>query len=1343
MEILDIIKEAKQVYGDKAKEVIVNEWPLEAYDGKNKARSPFNSDTTASCMWNQKELCWKDFSSGRVIGILDLFQHKYGDTYKEAIVRLCEETGVNLPDDGNWTGYNKGELLPKNYRYPYITEQSFNNRKDVEEYLGKRGLSIATLDHFGIKEDEHKNIVFEFFDADNMLLSVKLRPSHRIRPSEPKMFWQKGSDNCPLLFNVNRVNFEQPLVITEGNCFPGDAQILTKHGWVNFEDYSNEEVMQVNPDGTSSFVMPLAKIVHEYDGKMVEASQKGRYYTFTTEEHNLVLRGKNGFTKRFAKDMPDSINAECASIPVCAEYNDGKGIPLSDDEIRLFVAFSADGSYNKESCYEKRKVNRIRFSFSKKRKFDRLKTILENLGIKYTETVNPSEKYVTGTSYYIGFTDEKSFLKKNFDWAWLSDMTKHQREVLLEEVCYWDGYKFDSNNIANPRNIGEYYSTIRSNAEFIQAMCHISGFMATIVYKKDSHDNHSTAMSVHLLYSKDNVSWQRMWSTGRAKKVDYKGMVYCVTVPSGMILVRQKEKISVSGNCDAMSVFEAGYYNVVSIPGGVQDTKWIEFNYKFLENFKQFIIWMDNDEAGQQGCRKIVKRLGEYNCKIVTPTDDVLDIIESYYQQYDANSHIRKADANNVLIACGGGMILNLLKTAKEIENPKVKRLMDYDEQQLQDLPRISTGFKAIDRVMYGNFENSLTVLTGKAGCVDCDTEFFNGHEWKRIADFEQGDKVLQYNDDGTAELVSPLVYVKSPCDKLWHFKTKYGLDQCLSDDHNVYYQTSKGNSTMKKFCEIRKMHESSKQGFSGRFYRTFRYDGHGISLTDAEIELMCAVICEGSFYYDNRDGDYTNRPSNDTCRFHIKKDRKKANLRSIFNECGLEYREVKSANDGYTDFYVTPPRHEKYFSDFWYGCSNRQLNIICDNILFWDGHCDKDGRSIFSTTVKESADFVQFAFSATGRSATIYTDTRSGQKYQTNGKEYIRKSNCYDIRISDRKMSGMTGKNGNKVKIEEYTTKDGFMYCFTVPSHKWVMRRNNKIVVTGNSGKSTWLNQFFIAEPLEAGERVLIYSGELPARILLGNILRPLASRRHIIELDNGEDQPKGYKVTAEASKAIKSYYRDNLFVFDDLDELETSGGGLLEAMEYSYKRYGITSYVIDNLMTVDMRGVDGESKIDRQIQFVKRLKKFTREYPVKVLLVAHARKLASGQADTGLDDISGASEIVKLCDRCYDVKVVHNDDTEDALAPSTKISVIKDRQAGRVGAKFELYFDECSSRIYTDEPERDKQYAWERDLWRHKKEIQYPEVIKNHIVANLPDRVVPVKVETADGEKSDDMPF
>ena len=39
--------------------------------------------------------------------------------------------------------------------------------------------------------------------------------------------------------------------------------------------------------------------------------------------------------------------------------------------------------------------------------------------------------------------------------------------------------------------------------------------------------------------------------------------------------------------------------------------------------------------------------------------------------------------------------------------------------------------------------------------------------------------------------------------------------------------------------------------------------------------------------------------------------------------------------------------------------------------------------------------------------------------------------------------------------KIQKVKPKDGFKYCFTVPSSYWVMRRNGFICVTGNSGKS------------------------------------------------------------------------------------------------------------------------------------------------------------------------------------------------------------------------------------------------------------------------------------------------
>jgi hypothetical protein len=66
--------------------------------------------------------------------------------------------------------------------------------------------------------------------------------------------------------------------------------------------------------------------------------------------------------------------------------------------------------------------------------------------------------------------------------------------------------------------------------------------------------------------------------------------------------------------------------------------------------------------------------------------------------------------------------------------------------------------------------DNQVSVITGPAGCVDCDSEFFNGREWKKISEWTPEDKVLQYNDDGTTNLVTPERYIKEPQDTLWHF---------------------------------------------------------------------------------------------------------------------------------------------------------------------------------------------------------------------------------------------------------------------------------------------------------------------------------------------------------------------------------------------------------------------------------------------------------------------------------------------------------------------------------------------------------------------------------------------
>lgn len=357
---------------------------------------------------------------------------------------------------------------------------------------------------------------------------------------------------------------------------------------------------------------------------------------------------------------------------------------------------------------------------------------------------------------------------------------------------------------------------------------------------------------------------------------------------------------------------------------------------------------------------------------------------------------------------------------------------------------------------------NRICMLNGAAGCVDCDTEFFTGYRWKRIADYEVGDKVLQYNDDGTAELVEPLAYIKKSTDYLWHFETKYGVNQTLCDEHNIVYWSPKKAKHECKISDIINDQLHKKSGWDGRFRTTFAYSGSGIDLTDEQIRVMCAVICDGSFYSKATEQD----KSYYRCRFHVKKERKHERLRLLFSQANIEWKEVKSAAEGYVDFYINAPMRTKQFDDYWYNCSQHQLQVICDEIMFWDGHTNttKAGtvRNRFSTTIKETADFLQFAFSACSQRATISVNDRSGQQYFTCGKWYTRKSAEYNVVTTNRIEAGICcdGRpNHIRTMPEQVPTTDGYKYCFTVPSHMLVLRRKDCIFITGNCGKTSTTN--------------------------------------------------------------------------------------------------------------------------------------------------------------------------------------------------------------------------------------------------------------------------------------------
>lgn len=325
-------------------------------------------------------------------------------------------------------------------------------------------------------------------------------------------------------------------------------------------------------------------------------------------------------------------------------------------------------------------------------------------------------------------------------------------------------------------------------------------------------------------------------------------------------------------------------------------------------------------------------------------------------------------------------------------------------------------------------------------GCVDCDTEFFNGHQWKSIAKYIDGEKVLQYNKDGSAELVYPLNFIKEKQNKFNLYESK-NLNMCVSDDHMCCYITSKGNLYQKNFNQIKEDFNSSKYGFNGKFISSFNYKTDKIfPLSDSEIKLMIAIIADGHFRSDN-----TN-----LCYLNLKKERKKEEFRRICKEANIEYREKQYPSmPKYSRFFVEAPLHEKYFSSHWYNCSHKQLKLIAENIIKWDGN----NLNRFFTNSKESADFIQFVFSSLGYNATITQQNRVGIKhYKTIEYSVIKSSKYLHMMNKDERCK-------QKNEIKEYVSVDGFQYCFTVPSGMWVMRRKNKICVTGNCvGKDSFV---------------------------------------------------------------------------------------------------------------------------------------------------------------------------------------------------------------------------------------------------------------------------------------------
>lgn len=218
------IKKAKEKLGDLNAYAIAEIQDLAEFDEKNlKALCPHHQEDTPSYVYDKKRHRFKCFGCGYSADIIDAKMGK-GATFLEACQYLFQEAKMDY-------SFGEKDVQTKfHYRYPH--PEPLNDRAKVISYLSKRGISKATIDYLDIREDAHGNCVFNYYDVNDCLEVVKYRPSHTIDKTngEIKNWAQKGADTSPILFNMNRINTENPLLICEGEL---DCASAIEAGYLN------------------------------------------------------------------------------------------------------------------------------------------------------------------------------------------------------------------------------------------------------------------------------------------------------------------------------------------------------------------------------------------------------------------------------------------------------------------------------------------------------------------------------------------------------------------------------------------------------------------------------------------------------------------------------------------------------------------------------------------------------------------------------------------------------------------------------------------------------------------------------------------------------------------------------------------------------------------------------------------------------------------------------------------------------------------------------------------------------------------------------------------------------
>lgn len=342
--------------------------------------------------------------------------------------------------------------------------------------------------------------------------------------------------------------------------------------------------------------------------------------------------------------------------------------------------------------------------------------------------------------------------------------------------------------------------------------------------------------------------------------------------------------------------------------------------------------------------------------------------------------------------------------------------------------------------------------------CYDAKTEVLTDHGFKPWPKVTEDDKLAAINPDDRSfhGFETPSRLIASPVvdEDMVCYKTD-DIDLMVTKNHRLYCSLSNSvTNRVNPTFSLMKASDIAQDKYKTRkipvyqkpmrMVKTAINNSHSYGNGDAIYKLYGFFIGDG--YVHGATPNLTDKSC--TLHFHLRLNRKIEYLREICKECGVELKEVGDK------FSVKAPALGKLFGSLFYNENGEKtfplhfFDMSCEQFEnFYDGLINSDGSKkrstyVYDTTSVELRDRLQALFALNGKAASIILEHPAKENIAADYRLNINSRRIMPHLNDSRKPEGCA-------KIEKYT---GNVYCATVSTGLLVVRRNNKVCLSGNS---------------------------------------------------------------------------------------------------------------------------------------------------------------------------------------------------------------------------------------------------------------------------------------------------